>query len=144
MSRIAVNAGYEVAMAQLTEQQRRLEFKKIVESEARKGPNKTGIQFDIINLKEVFADVQLDLNKAVRNLPARVSIRLANDIKGGKSAWRVRPGYSRSRFKGDERGIVNDASYSPFLERTDGAAADYVNRNVRRIAEEVLEAAIDA
>lgn len=125
----------------LPEAQRRLEFEKVARREAGRTSN-SGIELKILNLGAVFADVQNDLNKAVRNLPGRVSVRLANDIKAGKSAWRVKTGYSRSRFKGDERGIVNDASYARRLEDWDGAASDYVNDNVRRIAEEVVRQAV--
>ena len=124
----------------LPERDRRHEFAKVARREASKPGG--GIELNILNLGAVFADVQLDLNKAVRNLPGRVSARLANDIKAGKSAWRVRTGYSRSRFKGDERGIVNDASYAPYVEGLDGAATDYVNDNVKRIAEEVVRKAV--
>ena len=119
----------------------RAAFEKVARREAGRASN-GGIELKIQNLGAVFADVQLDLNKAVEGLPRNVSRLLARRIRDGSSEWRVKTGYSRSRFKGDERGIVNDASYAPRLEDSYGAAGDYVNDNVKRIAEDWVKKAV--
>lgn len=130
-------------MAPLPTRQRRQEFRRVAQREAARRARgysapRQGLIVEPINLNEVFANVQLDLNKAVRSLPVRASRTLAQEIKGGRSAWRVRTGYSRSRFKGDPRGLINDASYALSLEGRYNAANDYARGNIRRIAEDVV------
>lgn len=130
-------------MPPLPTRQRRQEYRRVAQREAARRARgysapRQGLIVEPINLNEVFADVQLDFSKAVRSLPRRAGRTLAEEIIGGRSAWRVRTGYSRSRFKGDDRGLVNDASYALSLEGRYGAANDYARGNIRRIAEGIV------
>ena len=83
-----------------------------------------------------YADALREVNRRfeglVANLPQRVSLRLAGRLKAGESDWPVRTGYSQSRFTGDERGILNDASYAPGLE-TEGAPDNPAGTESKRL-----------
>lgn len=131
---------------------RRAEFKKVAlrEAEKRAKDGTSGIKLEVHNVQPIFANIQEDLGTAVKELPGRVAIRLANEIKGGRSEWPVYTSYSQKRFKGDKRGIVNDASYSPYVEfgttkrAATNAAANYVLANVEARARDVLRKSVNA
>lgn len=119
----------------------RLEFGKIRRAELAAGrrAGRTGGISTNVEYARAVHDILLEVGELTANLPERASRRLASDIKAGRSDWRVRTGYSRSRFRGDERGIVNDASYAPKLEERYSAAHNYVANNLGRVAREIAD-----
>ena len=68
-----------------------------------------------------------------RGIVLAVSQRLAGRIRANESNWPVRTGYSRSRWRGNQEGLTNDASYAKQLEATRGEPAlTFVTRNLQR------------
>ena len=131
-------------MPRLPERQARQEFRRISQAEAKRPSLRYGIELKEQDLALAIAEATRDFPQIAKNLPARVSIRLGNEIKGGRSAWRVRTGKSRSRFKGDARGIINDVSYANFLEgyQDEEPARRYAEGNVERVAADVVKRAV--
>ena len=81
--------------------------------------------------------VNQQLETAVNNIVPRVSRALAEDLRGGKSAWPVRTGYSRSQFAGTARGIENVASYAIDVEQRGTPAERYVRDNIQDAVEQL-------
>ena len=73
------------------------------------------------------------------NIVLRVSKVLANELRAGKSHWRVRTGYSRSRFVGHRDGVHNDASYAPYLEARYRDGREYVEQRLAGAVRDILE-----
>ena len=82
-------------------------------------------------------EVNRELETAVNNIVPRVSRALAEDLRGGKSAWPVRTGYSRSQFAGTVRGIENVASYAVDVEQRGTPAENYVRDNLQDVVEQL-------
>ena len=82
-------------------------------------------------------EVNQQLRTAVNNIVPRVSRALAEDLRGGKSAWPVRTGYSRSQFAGTARGIENVASYAIDVEQRGTPAERYVRDNIQDAVEQL-------
>lgn len=122
----------------MSERARRQAFRKRSEAQiaARGG---ISLQLDIQGLEKAIADAVRQAGEYADAVPELTARQLAQEIKGGRSTWRVDTGYSRSRFRGDKRGVVNDADYSPFLERKYGDAGKYTNSNINRIVQDVVK-----
>ena len=131
-------------MARLPEAEARQEFRKIAQAEAKRPHLRYGIELRELDIATAIAEATRNFPQIAKNLPARAAVRLGNEIKGGRSAWRVRTGYSRSRFKGDARGIINDASYAPFLEayKDEEPARVYAEQNIKRVSDEIVANAV--
>ena len=78
-------------------------------------------------------EVNRQLENAVNNIVPRVSRRMAEDLRGGRSRWPVLTGYSRSSFAGTKRGIENIASYAPTVETRGMPALRYVRQNIAKV-----------
>ena len=117
------------------ESQRRQEFAKV---RTREGFLRAGG----LNIAEVKDSITFILDTTIKRFPERVSKRLASDIRAGESGWRVRTGYSRSRFRGDKRGIINDASYAPHLENKYRDAHAYVIDNIEKVANDIVSKSV--
>ena len=115
----------------LPERLARLEYKKVADREA------SLLRVDV-DFKPAVVALDRKLARTIQNFPERVSKHLAGGIRAGDSTWRVRTGYSRSRFKGDRRGIINDASYAPYLEERYKDAERYVRDNIQEVSERIV------
>ena len=131
-------------MGRLPERQARQEFRKIAREESRRPNLRYGIELRELDIAKAIAEATRDFPSIAKNLPERASVVLAEDLVSGKSSWRVRTGYSKSRFKGDRRGIINDASYAPFLEafKEEEPARKYAEANIKRVADEITRDAV--
>ena len=78
-------------------------------------------------------EVNRQLDNAVNNIVPRVSRRMAEDLRGGRSSWPVKTGYSRSAFAGTKRGIENVASYAREVEERGMPAERYVRENIAKV-----------
>ena len=124
-------------MATLTERQRRQAFRK----RARAQAGERGIinlDLDVQGIQAALADAARQVGEVADAVPELTARQMGQEIKGGRSSWRVLTGYSRSRFRGDKRGVINDASYAPYLENRYGDASAYANNNINRIVREVV------
>ena len=129
-------------MPPLATKQRRLEFRKVADNEARRlraGTAGSGISFSIeADFDAVIKAVESDVNYMTNNIVLRVSKVLANELRAGKSKWRVRTGYSRSRFVGHKDGVHNDASYAPYLEARYRDGREYVDLRLAGAVRDIL------
>ena len=129
-------------MPPLATKQRRLEFRKVADNEARRlkaGTAGSGISFSIeADFDAVIKAVESDVNYMTNNIVLRVSKVLANELRAGKSKWRVRTGYSRSRFVGHKDGVHNDASYAPYLEARFRDGREYVDLRLAGAVRDIL------
>lgn len=78
-------------------------------------------------------EVNRQLENAVNNIVPRVSRRMGEDLRGGRSRWPVKTGYSRASFFGTNRGIENVASYAPAVEKRGMPAEKYVRENIAKV-----------
>lgn len=134
-------------MPALPERRRRQEHRRVSIGE-RRNRGMVSIGIDQAEINRVFDEVRAELGAIADVIPERASKQLAQEIKGGRSAWPVWTGYSRGRFRGDERGIINDASYAPAVEEDGtrtappGTATEYVNNHIARVANEIVEKSV--
>ena len=114
----------------------------MADNEARRlrtGATSGGISFTIdADFDAVIKAVEADVNYMTNNIVLRVSKLISNDFRAGKSHWRVRTGYSRSRFVGHKDGVHNDASYAPYLEARFRDGREYVNQRLAGAVREIL------
>lgn len=130
-------------MPRLPERLQREAFKRtrLAEANAR---GVVSMQLDIEGVDRALRQAQAVVGEAAAQVPQLASQRLSQEIRADRSEWPVWTGYSRSRFRGDERGIINDASYAPKVEfegtskTPSGRATKYVNENIERVAEDIV------
>ena len=131
-------------MPPLPTRQRRREFRKVADREARilqsgRGGPVGNLSFSITaDFDQVIKDVEADVNFMTDNIVLRVSKLIANEFRAGRSRWRVRTGYSRSRFVGHKDGVHNSASYAPILERRYRDGREYVDNRLAGAVRHIL------
>ena len=116
-------------------ERQRKRFAAVSKREARLRRESANVKIDS---REVYAELDDVLEGMINAIP-EIASELADELVGGRSAWPVDTGYSRSRWRSTEDGIQNDASYAEIVElRAGEPALDYVRDNTQRVVDEVI------
>lgn len=116
---------------------RRREFAAVSRQEAqlRIGQGEGAVRIDS---SQVYAELDHIFANMINLIP-EVANEIADNLVAGESAWPVRTGYSRSRWRGGETGISNDASYASYVEeRQDEPALSYVQSTAQQTVDDVI------